>query len=53
MAARFIAVDPTDDSARRFYDRFGFADIAGDGHGRMYLRIDEAQASFQDARDGE
>lgn len=52
-AARFIGVDPTDDSARRFYDRFGFTDIAGDGHGRMYLRIDEALASFQDASDEE
>jgi GNAT superfamily N-acetyltransferase len=45
-AARFIAVDPIDDSARRFYSHFGFRDVPGDGDGRMYLRIDEALASF-------
>jgi len=50
-AARFIAVDPTDDSARHFYERFGFTNIAGDEHGRMYLRIDEALASFEAAED--
>lgn len=41
-AARFIAVDPIDESARGFYRAFGFQDIAGDERGRMYLRIDEA-----------
>jgi GNAT superfamily N-acetyltransferase len=49
-AARFIAVDPIDESAGRFYGRFGFTDIDGDEHGRMYLRIDEALASFARAR---
>jgi GNAT superfamily N-acetyltransferase len=50
-AARFIAVDPIDESARRFYIRFGFTDIDGDEHGRMYIRIDDALASFEEARD--
>jgi predicted N-acetyltransferase YhbS len=49
-AARFIAVDPIDDRARSFYAAFGFRDIPGDaeeGKGRrMYLRLDEAIASF-------
>ena len=52
-AARFIAVDPIDESARRFYSRFGFTDIGGDEHGRMYVRIDEALASFDEARSGD
>lgn len=50
-AARFIAVDPIDESARRFYSRFGFRTIDGDQHGRMYMRIDEALESFQEAKD--
>jgi len=50
-AARFIAVDPIDESARRFYRKFGFADIEGDRRGRMYMRIDEALASFNAAGD--
>jgi len=50
-AARFIAVDPIDQSARRFYLRFGLVDIDGDEHGRMFLRIDEALASFETSRD--
>jgi GNAT superfamily N-acetyltransferase len=50
-AARFIAVDPIDESARRFYSRFGFTDIAGDERGRMYIRIDDALASFAEAGD--
>jgi GNAT superfamily N-acetyltransferase len=50
-AARFVAVDPIDDSARRFYSHFGFTDIEGDVNGRMYIRIDEAVASFEQARD--
>jgi predicted N-acetyltransferase YhbS len=49
-AARFIAVDPIDDRARSFYTAFGFRDIPGDGEEgkgrRMYLRLDEAIASF-------
>ena len=43
-AARFMAVDPIDESARRFYGRFGFTDIEGDERGRMYIRIDDALA---------
>jgi ribosomal protein S18 acetylase RimI-like enzyme len=50
-AARFVAVDPIDDSARRFYSHFGSTDIAGDVNGRMYIRIDEAFASFEQAGD--
>lgn len=49
-AARFIAVDPIDDSARAFYSRFGFTDIEGDEHGRMFIRIDEALAAFAEVR---
>lgn len=49
-AARFIAVDPIGDRARSFYAAFGFRDIPGDGEEgkgrRMYLRLDEAIASF-------
>jgi predicted N-acetyltransferase YhbS len=50
-AARFIAVDPIDESARLFYGHFGFLDIGGDVHGRMYVRIDETLASFEHAQD--
>jgi GNAT superfamily N-acetyltransferase len=50
-AARFIAVDPIDESAQRFYRRFGFVAIDGDEHGRMFLRIDDALASFDTAND--
>jgi GNAT superfamily N-acetyltransferase len=46
-AARFIAVDPIDESAQRFYRRFGFVAIDGDEHGRMLIRIDDALASFE------
>ena len=46
-AARFIAVDPINESARAFYARFGFRDIEGDERGRMFMRIDEALASFE------
>lgn len=52
-AARFIAVDPIDETARRFYSRFGFKDIDGDQHGRMYMRIDDALESFREARNDE
>jgi GNAT superfamily N-acetyltransferase len=51
VAARFIAVDPIDESARGFYRRFGFVDIEGDEHGRMFIRIDAALASFDTAND--
>lgn len=45
-AARFIAVDPIDEAARSFYRHFGFVDIDGDEHGRMFMRIDAANASI-------
>jgi GNAT superfamily N-acetyltransferase len=45
-AARFISVDPIDESARNFYAAFGFQDIGGDDLRRMYLRIDEALEAF-------
>jgi len=45
-AARFLAVDPIDERARAFYRHFGFRDIDGDAHGRMFLRIGDALASF-------
>lgn len=48
--ARFIAVDPIDESARRFYSRFAFTNIEGDEHGRMFIRIDEALAAFAEAK---
>jgi predicted N-acetyltransferase YhbS len=51
-SARFIAVDPIDESARRFYRRFGFTDIDGDALGRMFIRIDDALASFDTANKG-
>ncbi len=50
-AARFIAVDPIDASARRFYDRFNFQGVEGDRHGRMFVRIDEALATLEEAGD--
>lgn len=46
VAARFICVDPIDDGARAFYKHFGFKDIEGDEHGRMYLSITQAQAAL-------
>jgi predicted N-acetyltransferase YhbS len=46
-AARFIAVDPINQSARDFYGHFGFRDIDGDDLGRMFMRIDDAIASFE------
>jgi len=48
-AAKFIAVDPIDESARTFYRHFGFMDITDDESGRMFLRIDEALASIEEA----
>jgi predicted N-acetyltransferase YhbS len=45
-AARLIAVDPIDDQARRFYQRFGFRPVEGDPSGRLFLRTRDALASF-------
>ncbi len=50
-AARFISVDPIDESARGFYAAFGFQDIGGDELGRMYLRIIDAVAALTEAND--
>jgi GNAT superfamily N-acetyltransferase len=50
-AARFISVDPIDESARGFYSAFGFQDIGGDELGRMYLRIIDAVAALKEASD--
>jgi len=49
VAAKFVAVDPIDESARAFYQRFGFRDVVGDPEGRMYIRIDEALAALGEA----
>ena len=49
VAARFIAVDPIDESAKAFYDKFAFRQIHGDAGGRMYLRIDDALAALEDS----
>lgn len=48
VAARFIAVDPIDENARAFYDKFAFKQIPGDAGGRMFLRIDDALAVLED-----
>ncbi len=50
-AARFISVDPIDESARGFYAAFGFQDIGGDELGRMYLRIIDAVAALEEVSD--
>ncbi len=47
-AARFIGVDPIDETARAFYEKFGFRDVGGDEQGRMYLRIDEVIEAFNE-----
>lgn len=49
VAAKFISVDPIDESARSFYAHFGFKVVSGDDQGRKYLRIDEALAVFEDS----
>jgi GNAT superfamily N-acetyltransferase len=49
VAARFIAVDPLDEEAREWYTRRGFRAVQGDAGGRMFVRIDDAQASFERA----
>ena len=48
-AARFMAVDPIDEAARTFYQHFGFRDVAGDEHHRLFLRLDEIRASLEEA----
>ena len=45
-AARLIAVDPIDDAARRFYERWGFRTVEGDLGGRLYVRTRDALKSF-------
>jgi GNAT superfamily N-acetyltransferase len=50
-AARFISVDPIDESARGFYAAFGFQDIEDDELGRMYLRIIDAVAALKEVHD--
>jgi predicted GNAT superfamily acetyltransferase len=50
-AARFISVDPIDESARGFYAAFGFQNIGGDELERMYLRIIDAVAALKEAND--
>jgi len=47
-AARIIAVDPIDETARGFYTAFGFRNIEGDDRSRMYLRIDVALAALRE-----
>jgi GNAT superfamily N-acetyltransferase len=48
-AARFLAVDPIDEAARGFYKHFGFRDVPGDEHDRMFMRLDEVRASLEEA----
>lgn len=45
-AARLIAVDPIDDEARRFYERWGFRPVDGDMGGRLYVRTRDVLPSF-------
>lgn len=45
-AARLIAVDPIDDDARQFYERWGFRPVEDDIGGRLYVRTRDALASF-------
>lgn len=45
-AARLIAVDPVDERARSFYERWGFAPVEGDARGRLFVRTRDALASF-------
>lgn len=46
VSARFIAVDPLDDEARRWYAKHGFREIANTG--RMYVKLSDAIAAFVD-----
>lgn len=41
-------MDPIDENAKAFYDKFAFKQIQGDASGRMYLRIDDALAALED-----
>lgn len=45
-AARLIAVDPIDDAARAFYQRWGFRPVEGDSGGRLFVRTRDALKSF-------
>ncbi len=45
-AARLIAVDPIDGTARGFYERWGFRPVEGDPGGRLYVRTRDALKSF-------
>jgi hypothetical protein len=45
-APRVIGVDPIDDNAPAFYRQFGFREIDGDLGSRMFMRLDDAAASF-------
>jgi len=51
-AARFIAVDPINSDAAAFYREFGFVAVPGDEAGRMFIRIDTANASLDRGRSG-
>lgn len=46
VAARFIAVDPVDHSARDFYRLFGFVNMPSAEHRRMFVRLDDAALSL-------
>jgi len=48
-AARLIAVDPIDDGARRFYQRWGFTPVEADAGGRLFVRTRDALASFPES----
>ena len=45
-AARLIAVDPIDERARAFYERWGFAPVVDDPGGRLFIRTRDALSSF-------
>lgn len=45
-AARLVAVDPIDDGARRFYERWGFKPVEDDAGGRLFIRTRDVLASF-------
>lgn len=45
-AARLIAVDPVDDAARAFYERWGFRPVEADAGGRLFVRTRDALKSF-------
>lgn len=47
-AARLIAVDPIDEAASAFYERWGFRPVEGDQKGRLFVRTRDALASFPD-----